>query len=99
MVKGSRITTRDGAVDIPAAPAVRELDPTGAGDAYRSGLVAGLLRGLDLYSAGCIASLAATFAVEHIGTIEHSYTRDEFIRRHRDCFGADLPERFWGGSA
>src|SRR2546428_194994 len=92
---GSRITTRDGAVDIPAAPAIRELDPTGAGDAYRSGLVAGLLRGLDLYAAGCIASLAATYAVEHIGTIEHRYTRDEFIARHRDCFGTEPIESFW----
>jgi adenosine kinase len=92
---GSRITTRDGSVDVPAAPAERELDPTGAGDAYRSGLVAGLLRGLDTYSAGCVASLAATHAVEHVGTIEHGYTREEFIRRHRDCFGTEISERFW----
>ena len=92
---GSRITTRDGAVDIPAAPAMRELDPTGAGDAYRSGLVAGLLRGLDVYAAGCVASLAATYAVEHVGTIEHSYTRDEFIARHRDCFGEEPAESLW----
>jgi adenosine kinase len=93
--QGSRITTRDGVVDVPAAPAQRELDPTGAGDAYRSGLVAGLLRGLDLYSAGCVASLAATHAVEHIGTIEHSYTKDDFCRRHRDCFGFEVAETFW----
>ena len=93
--QGSRITTRDGVVEVPAAPAKRELDPTGAGDAYRSGLVAGLLRGLDLYSAGCVASLAATHAVEHVGTIEHSYTRDEFCVRHRECFGVDVAEYFW----
>ena len=92
---GSRITTRDGSVDVPAAPAERELDPTGAGDAYRSGLVAGLLRGLDTYSAGCVASLAATHAVEQVGTIEHRYSRADFIRRHRDCFGVDLVESFW----
>jgi len=93
---GSRITTRDGSVDVPAAPAERELDPTGAGDAYRSGLVAGLLRGLDTYAAGCVASLAATHAVEHVGTIEHRYSRADFIRRHRDCYGVDLVESFWG---
>jgi adenosine kinase len=93
---GSRITTSDGTVDIPAAAAVRELDPTGAGDAYRSGLVAGLLRGLDTYAAGCVASLAATHAVEHVGTIEHRYTREEFRARHRECFGSDLVETFWG---
>ncbi len=92
---GSRITTRDGSVDVPAAPAEQEMDPTGAGDAYRSGLVAGLLRGLDTYSAGCVASLAATHAVEQVGTIEHRYSRADFNRRHRDCFGVDLVESFW----
>ena len=92
---GSRITTRAGAVDIPAAPSEHELDPTGAGDAYRSGLVAGLLRGLALAEAGRVASLAATYAVEHVGTIEHNYTREEFSHRYRSAFGADLSERFW----
>jgi adenosine kinase len=92
---GSRITTRDGSVDVPAAPAHREADPTGAGDAYRAGLVAGLLRGLDLRDAGCIASLAATYAVEHVGTIEHAYTRDEFCARHRDAFGFEVSEKLW----
>src|SRR5207253_9512667 len=69
--QGSRINTRDGAIDMPPAPVVREADPTGAGDAYRSGLVAGLLRGRDHATAGPVASPAATHAVEHIGTIEH----------------------------
>src|SRR3989440_5802355 len=94
---GSRITTRDGSVEVPPAPAIREADPTGAGDAYRAGLVAGLLRGLDLEVAGRVASLAATYAVEHIGTIEHDYTRDEFSARYRESFGSRLPERFWAG--
>jgi adenosine kinase len=92
---GSRITTRDDTVEIPAAPAAREMDPTGAGDAYRSGLVAGLLRGLDLGAAGRVASLSATYVVEHVGTIEHRYTRDEFCERHRDAFGSDVPDKFW----
>jgi adenosine kinase len=92
---GSRITTRDATVEIPAAPARREVDPTGAGDAYRAGLVAGLLRGLDLHGAGRVASLAATYAVEHVGTIEHGYTPDEFRARHQEAFGSELPDRFW----
>lgn len=92
---GSRITTRDGSVDVPAAPAEREADPTGAGDAYRAGLVAGLLRGLQLAEAGQVASLAATYAVEHVGTIEHRYTREEFRARHLDAFGSELSEKMW----
>jgi adenosine kinase len=92
---GSRIATRDRVVEIPSAPPVREVDPTGAGDAYRAGLVAGLLRGLDLHAAGRVASLAATFAVEQVGTIEHSYTTEEFGQRYREAFGEALPEKFW----
>ncbi|HKW69282.1 MAG TPA: carbohydrate kinase family protein [Candidatus Dormibacteraeota bacterium] len=92
---GSRIATREGSVEVPSAAAVREADPTGAGDAYRSGLVAGLLRGLDLHAAGRVASLAATYAVEQVGTIEHTYTPEEFSTRHRECFGYELTETFW----
>jgi adenosine kinase len=94
---GSRITTRERTVEIPAAPATREADPTGAGDAFRSGLVAGLLRGLDLETAGRVASLAATYAVEHVGTIEHSYTSAEFADRYTSAFGEPLPGKFFTG--
>jgi adenosine kinase len=92
---GSRIVTRDQTVEIPAAHAIRESDPTGAGDAYRAGLVAGLLRGLDLDAAGRVASLAATYVIEQVGTIEHDYTPAEFARRYKESFGAELPEKFW----
>jgi adenosine kinase len=92
---GSRIATRLQAVDVPAAPPAREADPTGAGDAYRAGLVVGLLRGLELGAAGRVASLAATYAVEQVGTIEHNYTLAEFARRFQDAFGMELPEKFW----
>jgi adenosine kinase len=93
---GSQLATRSGTVQIPPAPAVRESDPTGAGDAYRSGLVAGLLRGLDLEAAGRVASLAATYVVEQVGTVEHSYTPVEFSKRYQEAFGKSLPEKFWG---
>ena len=92
---GSRIATRHQAVEIPAAEAIRESDPTGAGDAYRAGLVAGLLRGLDVEAAGRVASLAGTYAVEQVGTIEHAYTPAEFARRYHDSFGTDIPDKFW----
>lgn len=93
---GSRLDTRDGSLEIPSAPALHEVDPTGAGDAYRAGLVAGLLRGLGMRHAGRVASLAATYAVEQVGTIEHGYTREEFRDRYVEAFGEELPERFWG---
>jgi adenosine kinase len=93
--QGSRIATRLQTVEIPAASPAREADPTGAGDAYRAGLVAGLLRGLDLAESGRVASLAATYAVEQVGTIEHGYTRAEFSSRYLEAFETELPEKFW----
>jgi adenosine kinase len=93
---GSRIDTRDGCHQIPPAQARREVDPTGAGDAYRAGIVAGLLRGLDVATAGRVASLAAAYAVEHTGTVEHAYQPAEFEERYRESFGEDLPAGFWG---
>ena len=92
--EGSRIDTAAGRVEIPPAPARREVDPTGAGDAYRAGLVAGLLRGLQPPEAGRIASLASAYVVEQGGTIEHSYTPAEFADRYRSAFGAALPDAF-----
>jgi adenosine kinase len=91
---GSRISTSAGTVEIPAALARREVDPTGAGDAYRAGLVAGLLRGLEIEQAGRVASLAATYAVEQVGTVEHSYTFDEFAQRYQAAYSAGLPPEF-----
>ena len=91
---GSRIQTSGRAIVIPAAPAREEVDPTGAGDAYRSGLVAGLLRGLDFEEAGRLAALTATYAVEQTGTIEHRFTMADFAVRYRQAFGASLPSTF-----
>ncbi len=96
---GSRIATRERTFEIPAATPVRESDPTGAGDAYRAGLVAGLLRGLDLEEAGRVASLAATYAVEQVGTIEHAYAPAEFSERYQESFGMELPQEFWRTSS
>jgi len=92
--EGSRIDTESGTVIIPAAPARMEVDPTGAGDAYRAGLVAGLLRGLSPEEAGRVASLAAAYVVEQAGTIEHRYSMEEFAERYRSAFGDPLPAAF-----
>ena len=92
---GSRIDTRDGSYSVPPAPPRQVKDPTGAGDAYRAGIVAGLLRGLDIPTAGRVAALAATWAVEQTGTVEHTYTPEEFSERYARAFGSALPPGFW----
>ena len=88
---GSRLTTRSADIDAPAAAAQQEVDPTGAGDAYRAGLVAGLLQGLPLDDAALVAALAAAYVVEQTGTVEHEYTRDEFAQRFASAFGKACP--------
>jgi adenosine kinase len=85
--EGSRIATRDGETVIPPAPAEREVDPVGAGDAYRAGLVHGLLSGMGVEQAGRVASVAAVYVVEQTGTVEHRYTREEFAERYRGAYG------------
>ncbi len=87
---GSTIMTRDGTVEIPPVKARRVLDPTGAGDAYRAGILRGLVRGEPPEKYGRVASLLAVYAVEEYGTQAHSYTVDEFGQRYREAFGSDF---------
>lgn len=84
--QGSELRTGGRIVRCPAAPAEVVQDPTGAGDAYRSGLIKGLLLGLDLEVIGRLAGLTATYVVEQVGTQEHSYTPESFIARFDKSF-------------
>lgn len=83
---GSEIRTGGERVHIPVAPVRGMVDPTGAGDAYRSGLIKGLLMGVDLDLVGRIAAQAATYPIEHYGTQEQQYTIEEFIERFNESF-------------
>jgi adenosine kinase len=84
--KGSELRQNGKQVRVPSAPATEVKDPTGAGDAYRSGLIKGLLLGKDLDVVGRLAGLTATYVVEQVGTQEHSYTASEFIERFDRSF-------------
>jgi adenosine kinase len=90
--KGSRLISHGTTHDVPAAPVEQVVDPTGAGDAYRSGLIKGSLLELDIEIVGRLAGLAASYAVEHVGTQAHSYSPEEFVARFDaafpDCAGA-----------
>jgi len=91
---GSSVSTRDGTVDVVASTPRMEVDPTGAGDAYRAGLVAGLLRGLDVERAARVASVAASYVIEQTGTVEHTYSLDDFATRYERTYGEPPPEGF-----
>lgn len=72
---------------MPSAKVGNVVDPTGAGDAYRAGLIKGLVMGRDLETAAKIGTVAAAYALEKYGTQEHSYTYDEFRERYSSNFG------------
>lgn len=71
---------------IPAVPPNGIAEPTGAGDAFRGGLLRGIQLGLPWEISGRIGALAATYVLENFGTQGHHYTRSEFVTRFRDNF-------------
>lgn len=72
---------------VPAVPPEPLAEPTGVGDAYRAGLIKGMLHDLPWELAGRLGSLAATYVLEKYGTQEHSYTCREFMDRYHHVFG------------
>ena len=86
--EGSKLLLKDGTeILIPAAEIGEFKDPTGAGDAYRSGFVAGLQQGFDLEVCGRMGSVASAFVVEQNGTQNHAYTKEDFVARYESNFG------------
>jgi adenosine kinase len=71
---------------IPIVPPRQILDPTGAGDAFRGGLLRGMASGWDWGIAGRMGALAATYCMEGLGPQSFAYTRPEFVARYREHF-------------
>jgi len=88
--EGSVIHTRGREIVIPTARPTAVVDPTGCGDAYRAGLIHGLLHGLDWETTGRIASLIGAIKIESRGTQNHQFTRSQFEQRYKASFGAAL---------
>lgn len=88
--EGSYIYTGGKVIHVPAAPISQVADPTGCGDAYRAGLLFGLLRDLDWETTGRIASLMGAIKVEQSGTQNHKFTSETFKERFEKAFGGSL---------
>jgi adenosine kinase len=85
--KGSLVSTKGENTRVPPARVSNVLDPTGAGDAYRAGLLKGIVSGRDIETAAKMGAVAATYAIENYGTQEHVYTYESFIKRYEENFG------------
>jgi adenosine kinase len=85
--EGSVIYTKGRTLTVPCAKPRAVVDPTGCGDAYRAGLIHGLLHGLNWETTGRVASLMGAIKIESRGPQNHRFTQAEFERRYRDNFG------------
>jgi len=87
---GSTIHAQGREFEIPCAAATAVVDPTGCGDAYRAGLMHGLLHGLDWETTGRIASLLGAIKIACKGTQNHSFTARQFEQWYHEQFGRSL---------
>lgn len=88
--KGCLIETGEGqACKVPAAPEQRREDPTGVGDAFRAGLLAGLAWRLGLERSAQVGSMVATYVLEHVGTQEYELDPQDFLMRLGSVYGND----------
>jgi len=88
--KGSTIYTENNTLSIPVAKVNRLADPTGCGDAYRAGLLYGLMNDLDWEMTGRIAALMGAIKIEQHGTQNHRFEKAEFEARFKESFGYAL---------
>jgi adenosine kinase len=87
--KGSRIKAGSKRFEIPIVPARKVADPTGVGDAFRGGLLKGMMRSAPWDVCGRMGALAAAYCIEEVGTQNHKFTRAEFLARYEQSFGKD----------
>ena len=85
--KGSVVRTNEERAVIPVVPVDSVLDPTGAGDAYRAGLIKGLVTGKSLVESARMGAVNASFGVECQGTQCHRFTEEDFWSRFTAQFG------------
>jgi adenosine kinase len=80
-----QVTARE--IDIPPAKPTRIAEPTGVGDAFRGGLITGLMRNYPWEVCGRLGSVVATYVLEQHGTQRHTYDRRQVAARYRELFG------------
>lgn len=84
--QGAKIYLNGDIISIDAFPTDSIQDPTGAGDAFRGGFLRGLAAGWPYGLCAEVGSLCASYALEHIGTQNHRFTPEGFVKRFRTFF-------------
>ncbi len=85
---GASALTQEGEIHVPAARPQAVVEPTGVGDAFRAGLLVGLNAGYDWETTLKLGNSAAVYVIERVGTQNHHYTREEFLARVKENYGA-----------
>ena len=83
---GSELTIDGETYHIPIVPLKQVVEPTGAGDAFRAGMMRGMQLGLSWDICGRMGALASSYVLEHMGPQSHSYTVGEYVARYREHF-------------
>jgi adenosine kinase len=85
---GCSVIDISGRTDVPAVAPHRIVDPTGVGDAFRAGFLKGMGQGAAYPVCAQLGTVAAAYALEHLGGQSHAYTWEEFVARYEQTFGA-----------
>ena len=85
--KGSLVSSVSSDDGIGVAQVTGVVDPTGAGDAYRAGLLKGFAMGKDMLTSAKMGTISAAYAVEKYGTQEHRFSYQDFLNRYTENFG------------
>ena len=88
--EGSRVHWRGEAFEVPAVKADAIVDPTGCGDAYRAGLLHGIVNGWDMRTSAQLAAVMGAIKIAHRGGQNHQPSRADIASRYREAFGEEL---------
>ena len=86
--QGTEVVSRDGVLQIPAIPTPDLVDPTGAGDAFRGGLIKGLVLKYPVERAAQMGTVCGHYAIQNYGTQEYSFTMEQFTAKLEEHFGS-----------
>ncbi|PJA48280.1 MAG: carbohydrate kinase family protein [candidate division SR1 bacterium CG_4_9_14_3_um_filter_40_9] len=87
---GASLLGKQGEVIISGVKVEDVIDPTGAGDSFRSGLLAGLAKGLDREDSAKMGNVVASFVVASQGTLHHHFTREDVLKKFQETYDQNV---------